>query len=239
MQTGQILCHRCSSVLPEGSLFCTECGAPQLVLTETDAQRIADERAAATDGGVQLPRTSVMSAMGRIRWRPVLRITAGMAAAAGVLMGVGNFAPAFGLAAWFLVIASPMLTLNLYQRRVPGAFMDAGIGARIGLAVGVLVGFMVVAADSAAQVILRYPLHQGTKMDAQINELLQKMMTYPAFAANPAQTAQFFHAYQTPDGRAGMALGGGALMACFVLVYCVFSGALRGWVRPNKVGAKS
>jgi hypothetical protein len=179
-----------------------------------------------------------MSAMGRIRWRPVLQIVAGMAAAAGVLMGLGNFAPVVGLAAWFLVIASPMLTLNLYQRRVPGAPMDAGIGARIGLTVGVLVGFMVVAADSAAQVILRYPLHGGAKMDAQVTELLQKMMTYPAFAANPAQTAQFFHVYQTPDGRAGMALGGGALMACFVLVYCVFSGALRGWVRPNKTGAR-
>lgn len=236
MQTGQILCHRCSSVLPEGSLFCTECGAPQLVLTETDAQRIAEERSAATGGDtLPLPRSS---AMGRIRWRPVLRIVAGVAVAAGVSIVLGSFAPAFGLAAWFLVIASPMLTLNLYQRRVPGAPMDASIGARIGLAVGVLVGFMVVAADSAANVIYRYPLHGGAKMDAQLNEVLQKMATYPAFAANPAGAAQVLHIYQTADGRAGMALGGGALLAGCVLVYCVFSGALRGWVRPNKAGAK-
>jgi hypothetical protein len=229
MEMAQNLCHRCSSLLPEGALFCTECGAPQLVLTETDAQRMTDERAAPADGGAPLPRTT---AMGRIRWRPALRIVTGVALSAGVLMGLGSLAPGFGLVAWFLVIAAPMLTLNLYQRQVPGAFMDAGIGARIGMVVGLLVGFMVVVADSAGEVIYRYPLHQGAMMDQQINALLQKMTTYPAFAANPAATAQFLHIYQTPDGRAAAALLSGAMIWCFVVVYCMLSGTLRGWVRP-------
>ncbi len=110
--------------------------------------------------------------------------------------------------------------------------MDGGIGARIGMALGLLVGFMVVVADSAGEVIYRYPMHQGAMMDQQINALLQKMSTYPAFAENPAGTAQFLHVYQTPDGRAAMALAGGAFLACCVVVYCMLSGALRGWVRP-------
>jgi hypothetical protein len=232
MEIGKNLCHRCSSPLPEHALFCAECGSPQLVLTETDVERVASERsAAAADGSAPLQRAS---SMGRIRWRPVLRIVAGVAVAVGVAMGVGGFLPGFGLAGWFLVIAAPMLTLNLYQRKVPGAPMDAGIGARIGLALGVFVAFMVVVADSLAQVIYRYPLHSSAKMDGQLNELLQKMATYPAFAANPAEAAQLFHIYQTPDGRAAMALAGGAFLACCLMVYCMLSGALRGWLRPGK-----
>jgi hypothetical protein len=229
METAQNLCHRCSSPLPEGALFCVECGSPQLVLTETDAQRIADERAAPATGGTTLPRAS---AMGRIRWRPALRIVAGVAMTVGMFMGLGAAIPGFGLAAWLLIVAAPMLALNLYQRRVPGAFMDAGIGARIGMALGLFMGFAVVAADSIAQVLYRYPLHNSAKMDEQINALLQKMATYPAFVANPAGTAQFLHIYQTPDGRAAMALAGGAFLACILLGYCVLSGALRGWMRP-------
>jgi hypothetical protein len=231
MEMAQNLCHRCSSPLPEGALFCTECGAPQLVLTETDAQRVADERAATSaDGSVPLPRAT---AMGRIRWRPVLRIVIGVSLVVGVFMGLGNLAPGFGLVAWFLVIAAPMLTLNLYQRQVPGAFMDAGIGTRIGMMMGLLMGFIVVAAYSAGEVIYRYPLHQGALMDQQLNELLQKMAAYPAFAAaNAAGPPPFLAIYQTPDGRAGAALASGVMLWGFVLVYCMLSGALRGWVRP-------
>jgi len=233
MEIARNLCHRCSSPLPAEALFCAECGSPQLVLTETDVERIAAERIAAADGGsTPLPRASAMGAMGRIRWRPVLHIVAGVAVAVGVAMGLGGFLPGFGLAGWFLVIAAPMLTLNLYQRRVPGAPMDAGIGARIGMALGLFVGFIVVAADSIAQMMYRYPLHSGAKMDEQLNALLQKMAAYPAFVANPDASAQMFHIYQTTDGRAAMALAGGAFLACCLMVYCMLSGALRGWLRP-------
>jgi hypothetical protein len=229
MEMAQNLCHRCSSPLPEGALFCTECGAPQLVLTETDAQRVADERAAPAGGSMPLPRAT---AMGRIRWRPALRIAVGVTVLVGVVMGLGSLVPVFGLASLFLIVAAPMLTLNLYQRQVPGAPMDGGIGARISMALGLLLGFMVVVVYSASQVIDRYPLHQGALMDQQLNEVIQKMASYPGFVANPAGAAQILHIYQTPDGRAAMALAGGAFLAGCVLVYCVLSGVLRGWVRP-------
>lgn len=225
----QNLCHRCSTPLPEGTLFCTECGAPQLVLTETDTQRIADERAAPANGSTPMPRATVM---GRIRWRPALRIAAGVAALVGVLMGLGGVLPGFGLASFFLFVAAPMLTLNLYQRQVPGAFMDGRIGARIGLALGLFMGFVVDMAYSLAEVIERYPLHRGAMMDQQLNDFLQKMAAYPAFAANVAGPPPLLAIYQTPDGRAAAALGGGVMMWGFVLVYCVLSGALRGWARP-------
>jgi len=231
MQTAQNLCHRCSSPLPEQALFCNECGSPQLVLTETDAQRIADERAATAGVNAPPPRAT---ADGRIRWRPVLRIVGAIVTAAAVADALGNMLPFFGIVRTCLIFLGPMFAINLYQRRMPGAQMNAGIGARIGTTFGVMIAFVVTAVNAVFVLIYRYGMHSGAQMDRNINTVMQQSLTqamsaYPNLYPNPAQTLQVLQYFQSPDGHVAYALLAAACIAGCTLAYCAFSGAMWGW----------
>jgi len=231
MEATQNLCHRCSSPLPVQALFCTECGSPQLVLTETDTQRIADERTALPAGTAPPPRTV---ADGRIRWRPVLRIVTAIAAAAAVAATLGNMLPFFGVVRTTLIFLGPMFAINLYQRRVPGAQMNGRIGARIGAMLGILIGFVVTAANAVFVLIYRYSMHNGAQMDQTVNTTLQQnltlaMTTYPSLYPNPGQMTPVLQFMQSPDGHATLALAAAAFIAGCTLAYCAFTGAAWGW----------
>jgi len=240
MQTAQNLCHRCSSHLPEQALFCNECGSPQLVLTETDAQRIVDERAASTGVNAPPPRAT---ADGRIRWRPVLRIVAAIVTAAAVADILGNMLPFFGIVRTCLIFLGPMFAINLYRRRMPGAQMSAGIGARIGTTFGVMIAFVVTATNAAFVLIYRYSMHNGAQMDRNINTMMQQsltlaMTTYPSLYPNPGQTMQVLQYFQSPDGHVAYALIAAAGIAVVTLAYSAFSGAMWGWWAVIRFRAK-
>ena len=235
MQADQNICHRCSGVFPEESLYCPHCGAPQLVLSEADAERFAAERAV-TPGAPTGPLPRIPGTA-RIRWRPLLRVVAILALAAAIMLGAGGMLPGLGLLGLFIVFSSPLFTINFYQRLVPGAPMSATIGVRIGLALGVLMSFVLAAVDAIREVIYRYVLHHGATMDQAITAALQKMKdsmaSYPT--ATPSSTEgvrQILRFFSTPDGHAAMALMSGAMMSAGILVYCLLSGMVLGWLRP-------
>lgn len=233
MQADQIICHRCSAVFPDESLYCPQCGAPQLVLTEADAERITADRALAPASATAMPR---LSGSQRIRWRPLLRIIAVLALVAALVLALGSALPGLGLLGLFIIFASPMFTLNFYQRRVSGAPMSASIGARIGIALGVLMAFVLATVDAARELISRYLLHNGAAMDQAISAAVQKMTeqmaSNPSAAANAPEFRQMLHFFTTPDGHAALGLMSGAMMAAGILVYSAFSAMVLGWLRP-------
>ncbi len=220
-------------MFPADSLFCPQCGAPQLVLTEADVERVAAEHAISASTTGPMPR---ISGAERIRWRPVLQIVAALALIAALAVALGAAVPLFSLLGWFFVFSAPMLTLNLYQRRVPGAPMGAAIGARIGIALGLLMAFVLTAENAIGELIYRYPMHNAAKMDLALSTALQsmsdRMATYPSFAGNAAENQRLLHFFATPDGHAAMALAGGAMLAGGLLIYCFLSGMVLGWLRP-------
>jgi hypothetical protein len=249
MEITKNLCHRCSSPLPEQALFCSECGSPQLVLTETDMERIEAERVAASDGSAPQPRASTL---GRVRWRPVLRIVAGITLGIGVIAGVAIVVPPLNAAASLLTLFGPLLAIGLYQRTVPGAPMSGGVGARIGWVLGLLLSAMTVAVEAGSTLVARYGLHQGAQMDQEMNAALQQryaqMMTAYASSSAPAsdkaQFTQMMQTYmrftQSPDGHAAQALSVAGFICACVVVYCTLSGALLGWLRSRQgLGTKN
>jgi membrane-associated phospholipid phosphatase len=246
MQTSQRVCHSCANILPEDAIFCAQCGAPQLVLTETDAQRVADERVTAPMSGAPLPR---VSAAGRIRWRPVVHIVAVIALVAGVAAGTASVLPPLSFVATLLVLMGPLIAINFYQRRVPGGPMGAGVGARIGAVLGLMLAAVVVAVDTGGTLVDRYALHHGAQLDQEMNAAFQQKIaqftaSYSAnaganasgdVAVHTQQMLQYYLGFvQSPDGHAAMALAGAGMLAVFILGYCVLSGVVLGWLKKKR-----
>src|SRR5881398_1122447 len=127
----QEYCHRCGGELPamDGrSPFCPHCGSPQIYLQDYEQQNGAAE--ASTTGAVPPPRPQ------RVEWKTAIRCAALVAGVATVLSVVSQRVEAVSLLTLFWTISGSVITLGLYQRRRPLAWMDAGVGARIGLVVG-------------------------------------------------------------------------------------------------------
>jgi len=110
------------------SPFCPHCGSPQIYLQNYEQQNEGLE--ADTTGAIPPPRPQ------RVEWKTAIRCAATVAGVAAGLSLVSQRVQVVSLLSLFWTISGSMITLALYQRRRPLAWMDAGIGARIGLVVG-------------------------------------------------------------------------------------------------------
>ena len=132
-------CHRCGAELPEGSgesPFCPHCGSPQLTLSlenqsaETGGEAAPGAIGAATTGTLPPPSPR------QVEWKTAIRCAAAVAAIGALLclgaMRVQVLSPVSLL--W--VMSASLITMGLYQRQRPTAWMDVNIGARIGVVVG-------------------------------------------------------------------------------------------------------
>src|SRR5258708_7569373 len=147
-------CHRCGGELPASdgvSPFCPHCGSPQIYLQDYEQQNGAAE--ADTTGAVPPPRPQ------QVEWKTAIRcavLVAGISAGVGLVAARGQVGTPLS---WLWTFSGSMITLALYQRRRPLAWMDAGVGARIGVVVGLaLVAFFGVAM-AIGGLVARYGLH--------------------------------------------------------------------------------
>ncbi len=128
------------------SQFCPHCGSPQIVLQDYEQQ------AAVETGAVPPPRVR------QVEWKTAIRCSV---LVAGIAAGLGLVAARVQMVSplsWLWTISGSIITLALYQKRRPLAWMDAGVGARIGVVVGLalVAGFMV--AMGVGGLVARYGL---------------------------------------------------------------------------------
>jgi len=130
------------------------------------------------------------------------------------------------------IVSGSMITLALYQRRRPLAWMDAGVGARIGVVVGLALVACLGITMAIGGVVSRYVLHSMSGTDAQLAELLRtEFERLNAMApVSPSERAFWF----TPEFRAGMMLVGFGVMSGFLLVLSTVGGALGGFMRMRR-----
>jgi hypothetical protein len=220
-------CHRCGGELPASqglSSFCPHCGSPQLFLQDYEQQTGAPE--ADTTGAVPPPRPR------QVEWKTAMRcalLVAGIAAGLSLLAARVELVSPIS---WLWTLSGSMITLALYQRRRPLAWMDAGIGARIGIVVGLALVACFAVAAAAGGLVARYGLHSMAGFDAQLTQLMHAQMEKAlATAPEPPEVQQFFY---SPEVRAGMMLAGFAMVSAFLMVLSTVGGAVGGLLRMRR-----
>src|SRR5271163_1989388 len=160
-------CHRCGGELPPSdgmSPFCPHCGSPQIYLQDYEQQSGAPE--ADTTGAVPPPRPQ------QVEWKTAIRCAVLVAGIAAVLSLVAARVELVSPLSWLWTISGSIITLALYQRRRPLAWMDAGVGARIGVVVGLALVACFGVALGIGGLVARYGLHSMASVDGQLTQLM-------------------------------------------------------------------
>ena len=220
-------CHSCGGELLSGegvSPFCPHCGSPQIYLQ--DHEELVNGAEVDTTGAVPPPRPQT------VEWKTAIRCAALVAAIAAVLTLVSQQVQVLSLLSLLWTISGSMITLALYQKRRPLAWMDAGVGARIGLVVGLaLVAFFGVAL-AVGGLVARYSLHSMAGFDAQMTQMLHDQLDKAsAAAAQPPEVLRFMNSLEF---RAGMILCGFGMVSGFLLMLSTVGGALGGLMRTRR-----
>jgi hypothetical protein len=220
-------CHRCGGELPASdgvSPFCPHCGSPQIYLQDYEQQTGGAE--AATTGAVPPPRPQ------QVEWKTAIRCAGLVAAVAAVLVVVAQRIPAVFLLSVVWTISGSIITLALYQRRRPLAWMDAKVGARIGVVVGLALVTSLAVATAISGLVARYGLHSMAGMDAQMTERLHaEFEKANSISSQPAGVKQLWY---SPEFRAGLMLAGFGIVSGGLLVLSTVGGAMGGFMRTRR-----
>jgi hypothetical protein len=167
-----------------------------------------------------------------VEWKTAIRcalLVAGIAAALGVVsLRVQILSPL----SWLWTISGSILTLALYQRRRPLAWMDAGVGARIGVVVGLALVACFAIATATGGLVARYGLHSMAAVDTQLTDMMHAEFE-KASAINP-QPPEAQRLWYSPEFRAGMMLTGFGMLSGFLLVLSTVGGAVGGFMRMRR-----
>ena len=223
------LCHNCRNSVPEGAVYCPDCGAPQLRVQGLEA-REAEGEPASDDA---LPRHT-----GEIVWPAAVEAAAIYAVPAGLLLSF----LAVPLVDMLWVVAGSVWTLRRYRRRVPRApALTPQLGGRIGLVLGLFAAIVSTAADGISFLVKRYGMHQGASIDAQLQSGVQAGIAR-IHTSNPDAAAQLpglFHFWLSPEGQGSLVLFTAATSVISMLLFAWLGGRyavrLGAW-RPR--GAK-
>ena len=223
-------CHRCGGELPARrgeSPFCPHCGSPQLFLPDYEEQTGSAE--ADTTGAAAPPRPQ------QVEWKTAIRCAALVAGIAAVLGLVSARVQLVSPLTWLWTVSGSLITLALYQKRRPQAWMDAGVGARIGVVVGLALMACFAVAMAGAGLVARFGLHSMAGFDAELTQMLHaQIQKASATAPQPPEVVRFLY---SPEVRAGMMLAGFAMLSGILLVLSTVGGAVGGFLRTRRKAA--
>jgi hypothetical protein len=226
----QEFCHRCGEELPAGSRespFCPCCGSPQLFLAlENQSVETGGEPAPgeASTGTLPPPRPR------QVEWKTAIRCAVLVAGIAAVLMLGSMRVDMLSPLSFLWILSASMITMGLYQKRRPAAWIDVRIGARIGLVVGICLALGLGAAMAGWGLVARYVLHSMGNFDGlmalQVQTAIQK-------SATPIPT-DMLGLIKSPEFRAGILLAGFAMLSAILLAVSTLGGAFAGLVRTRR-----
>ncbi len=220
-------CHRCGGELPasaEVSPFCPHCGAPQIYFQENDQQ--TESSGVGTSGAGPPPRSQ------KVEWKTAIRCALLVAGIAAGLSLVSVRVQVLSPLSWLWTISGSIITLGFYQRRRPGAWMDAGVGARIGVVVGLALVTFFAISMAIGGLVARYGLHGMGATDAQLTDFFRTQLEKAnAITPQPPEIQRFWF---SPEFRAGMMVAGFGMVSGILLVLSTVGGAVSGFLRTRR-----
>jgi hypothetical protein len=220
-------CHRCGGELSASvgdSPFCPHCGSPQIYLQDYEEQTNGAE--SDTTGAMPPPRPQ------QVEWKTAIRCALLVAIVAAVLSVLSARVQLVSPLTWLWTVSGSMITLALYQKRKPLAWMDAGIGARIGVVVGLALVSCLAVAMAGAGLVARFGLHNMAGFDAELTQALHAQVEKAAATTpEPPDVVRFLY---SPEVRAGIMLAGFAMVSGVLLVLSTVGGALGGFMRMRR-----
>ena len=222
-------CHRCGGELPAGvgeSAFCPHCGAPQLRLSlenQSAPETVAGDLAAST-GAMPPPRPKT------IVWKAAIRSALFVAAIAALLSLGAMRSQLLSSVTMLWVFSASLVTMSLYQRAQPSAWMDVRVGARIGVVVGLCLALALGASTAGWGLISRYVLHSMASFDAQMAEMLNHSLQQMP----PEKASTVAGLVHSPEFRGAVMTGGFAMMSAMLLLMSTLGGAFAGLLRMRR-----
>jgi hypothetical protein len=206
------------------SPFCPYCGSPQIYLQDYEEQTGAP--VTDTTGALPPPHPQ------QVEWKTAIRCAVLVAGVAAVLGLVSSRVAVVSPLSWVWTISGSLITLALYQRRRPLAWMDAGVGARIGIVVGLALVTGLAVAMAVGGLIARYGLHSMAGFDSELTQMLHAQIEKAAATTpQPPEVIRFLY---SPEVRAGMMLAGFAMVSGVLLVLSTIGGAVGGLLRMRR-----
>ena len=233
----QETCHRCGGDLTGESHFCPQCGAPQLTLALE--QQSPDMRGEAADG---TPSTGAMppprpAGAAGVDWRVAMRYAAVVTAVGAALSLAAIKVDLLSLPSVLWTASGSMIVLGLYQKRLPAARIDPGIGARIGVVVGLCLALGLAASMAGWGLVERYALHGMGSFDAQMATqmaLAEQRLQQRAVAQQTPIPTDITGLVRSPEFRATAMLMGYAMLAALLMVISAIGGAFGGLLRARR-----
>ncbi|HEX8893755.1 MAG TPA: hypothetical protein VF783_10550 [Terriglobales bacterium] len=211
-------CYKCQTSIDETLPFCPHCGAPQIRVASPEE---GTQPPPLTPDAQQVrPPTSWAPAPAyhpqAVHWDAAWKGTVLCGLIAAVLTAVPGIS--MGCCLWLL--GAGALSVFLYQRRLPAAFVTPGMGMRIGAVSGV-VGFVA----STFWLVLQF-----AKNSQEFRTALEEQME-KSIGTNPDPRAQdllrqFMNTLNTPQGLATFFVLILVVMAIAFVVFTAAGGAL-------------
>jgi hypothetical protein len=226
-------CHRCQADLPphdEGTLiFCSQCGAPQLLLSEDLLTQVENQANAAAEGAAvtsAIPHPQSQIWAGAIQCVGLAGIVAIGFACLSLLL------PPVMLMTFLWATISPVVVIGLFQARVPQAPMSTSFGARLGLLTGLAVASALSIVFTIAALAERFQTHNLDSFDKQwalaLDQMKDRMAGQPG-----ADVSAVMQMFALPDFRAGVVLACIGFAIAALLVMTTIGGAFAGFVRSR------
>jgi hypothetical protein len=170
-----------------------------------------------------------------VEWKTAILCAAAVAGIGSVLSLVAMRVDVLSPVSFLWIMSGSLITLGLYQKRRPAAWIDAGVGARIGLVVGMCMALGLGIAMAGWGLVARFGLHSMGNFDAQMAQVqlqaVQKSMQQQPNGQLPAGWTGFV---TSPEMRAGMMLATFAMATAGLLALSTLGGAFAGLLRMRR-----